>query len=304
MSPAVSVTIISYNQAHLLREALDSALAQDFRDFEIVVSDDASTDQSVEVLRQYHERNPERIRPLFNDRNGGLAANRDRAMKASRGEFIAWLDADDVWEPQKLTRQVALMRSEPNCALSYHNMLLLKGGELTGDRYINPPMPPTDESYQTLIRYENHIPSSSVMFRAALLGNTGYHFGGRTTFSDYHFFVRMASQGSLLYLPECLGRYRRHEASAMSKADHVRSPVRKRREQALKAMLQEFPQARPLLRYALARFYVSQLSRSVRQSEPATAFSSGLALLGLMPQSLAAARDRRLKRNLLTGFEY
>jgi glycosyltransferase involved in cell wall biosynthesis len=300
--PVVSVTVISYNQAHLLVDALDSALAQDFRDFEIVVSDDASTDESAAIIRQYSERHPDRIRPVLNERNGGLALNRDRAMRACRGEFIAWLDADDIWNGDKLSRQVAFMRSHPDCSLSYHNMCLMHGSTLTDDVYIRAPLPPLEESYETLIRCENYIPSSSVMVRAAPLGGGGYHFGGRKTFSDYHFFVRIAALGALAYLPECHGTYRRHAESAMHTACDVTSPVRKRRERALKSMLEEFPRSRDLVRYALARFYISQLSGAMRQVRPTIGITAALALMGLMPQTLEAARDRKRKLNLLSGF--
>jgi glycosyltransferase involved in cell wall biosynthesis len=302
--PAVSITVISYNQAHLLVDALDSALAQDFRDFEIVVSDDASTDDSAAVIRRYAERYPDRVRAVFNDRNGGLVANRDRAMRACRGEFIAWLDADDIWHQSKLAKQVGFMRSHPECSLSYHNMSLMHGSTLTDDVYINHPMPPRNENYETLIRCENYIPSSSVMIRKALLEGDGYHFGGRKTFSDYHFFVRIAALGALAYLPECHGTYRRHSGSAMHTASDVSSPVRKRRERALRSMLEEFPGSRTLVRYALARFYISQLRGAIRQVRPAIGVTAVLALMGLMPQTFEAARDRKRKLNLLSGFKY
>jgi glycosyltransferase involved in cell wall biosynthesis len=303
-TPAVSVTIISYNQAHYLVHAIDSALAQDFREFEIVVSDDASTDESSSVLKRYRSRYPDRVRAIFNDRNIGLAANRDRAMRACRGEFIAWLDADDMWQPDKLSRQVAFMRSRPLCSLGYHNMLLLNDDALTQDRYINPPVPPAEENYENLIRCENYIPSSSVMIRASVLNGQGYHFGGRRTFSDFHFFVRMAAIGQLAYLADCLGAYRRHPGSAMRTAQRVSSCVRKRREQALRSMLEEFPQSRDLVRYALARFYISQLIGAVRQIEPLVGIAATRALISLMPQALDAARDRKRNLNLLGGFKY
>jgi hypothetical protein len=114
----------------------------------------------------------------------------------------------------------------------------------------------------------------------------------------------MASLGTLTYLPESLGQYRRHDGSAMHTANNVRSKVRKRREQALKSMLEEFPQARALVRYALARFYISQLSGAMKQGRPLISLGAVFALLGLMPQTLEAVHDRRQGQNLLSGFEY
>jgi glycosyltransferase involved in cell wall biosynthesis len=303
--PTVSVTIVSYNQGQYLRQALDSALGQTFEACEIVVSDDASTDDSSGILREYAERHPGRIVPILATKNGGLAENRHRAIQACRGEFVAWLDADDFWSPQKLERQVALMRSDPLCVLSYHNMQVLKGEERMPDVRVRPPMPFKDDSYRTLLEMENYITSSSVMFRASATKRLGYHFEEGPTFSDYHFFVRLARLGALRYLDETLGCYRRHEASATStKRRNVNSGVRQRREKALKSMLREMPEERVLVRYALARFYISQLRGAMRGGDIRAGLKAALELIALTPQSLQAFADRRANRRVLTGFRY
>ena len=303
--PTVSVTIISYNQGQYLRQALDSALGQTFQDYEIVVSDDASTDDSSRILREYVERHPGCIVSILNAKNGGLAENRHRAIQACRGEFVAWLDADDLWSPQKLERQVALMRSDPLCVLSYHNMQLLKGEERMPDVHVRPPMPFKDDSYRTLLEMENYIASSSVMFRASARKQLGYHFDEGPTFSDYHFFVRFARLGALRYLDETLGCYRRHGVSATSTTTrNINSGVRQRREKALKSMLREMPEERDLVRYALARFYISQLRGAMKGGDIRAGLKAALELVTLTPQSLQAFADRRANRCVLPGFKY
>ena len=105
-APRVSVITPAYNSADHLERALDSALAQTMPDLEIVVVDDASTDDTLEVARRVAARDP-RVRVLHNERNGGAAVSRNRAIDAARGEWVAVLDADDEWLSERLEKILA-----------------------------------------------------------------------------------------------------------------------------------------------------------------------------------------------------
>ena len=109
-APLLSYIVLSYNYDDYIRTTLDSILRQTLQDFEIVVVDDASTDASVEVIRSY---NDPRIRLFVNDRNIGGAASYNRAVKATRGEWLVNLDADDWIAPNKAERQLAFAASDP-----------------------------------------------------------------------------------------------------------------------------------------------------------------------------------------------
>ena len=117
--PSVSVVIPSYNCAGYLARALDSVLSQDYpaERVEVVVVDDGSRDDSPAIVRAYAERNP-RVH-LLQQANAGPAAARNRAIGASHGELVAFLDADDRWLPGKLTAQVALYSADPALGLIY-----------------------------------------------------------------------------------------------------------------------------------------------------------------------------------------
>lgn len=106
--PAVSVVIPAYNAAWCVHKAVDSVLAQDFRDFELIVVNDGSTDDTAAVLAAYSDA----VR-LIHKPNGGMSSARNVGIRAAHGEFIAFLDADDWWLPGKLRRQVDLMRQRP-----------------------------------------------------------------------------------------------------------------------------------------------------------------------------------------------
>src|SRR5919107_444260 len=105
-TPYVSVIVPAYNVAGYLERALDSALAQTMSDLEVIVVDDASSDTTFEVASSVAARDA-RVRLLRNENNRGPSASRNRAMHAARGEWIALLDGDDAWRPERLERMMA-----------------------------------------------------------------------------------------------------------------------------------------------------------------------------------------------------
>lgn len=115
-SPTVSVVIPAYNVEEWIGESLDSVLAQTFEDYEVVVVDDGSRDGTVELVEGYVSRHPGRIR-LVRQEQGGASRARNRGIDEARGEFIAFLDADDLWLPRKLELQVAAFRADPDLGL-------------------------------------------------------------------------------------------------------------------------------------------------------------------------------------------
>lgn len=109
--PLVSVVIPVYNRAHLIANALASVFAQSYENIEIVVVDDASTDDLAAALAQFAD---PRLRLVSHPRNRGAAAARNTGVAEARGEFVAFLDSDDVWRPGKLAHQVAAMQGQPS----------------------------------------------------------------------------------------------------------------------------------------------------------------------------------------------
>jgi glycosyltransferase involved in cell wall biosynthesis len=118
----VSVVIPCFNGARFLREAIDSAIAQTYADVEIVVADDGSTDDSVAIVASYGDR----VRGL-RQANAGPSAARNLALRAATGEFVALLDADDRYHPQKLERQVGVLRARPDVSVVYCGWRLVDG---------------------------------------------------------------------------------------------------------------------------------------------------------------------------------
>jgi teichuronic acid biosynthesis glycosyltransferase TuaG len=137
--PLVSIIVPCYNAETFLGATLEAVIAQTFTDWECVVVDDASRDGSAAVLAQYAERDP-RIRPVFQPVNGGAAAARNAGLGVIRGRYLAFLDADDYWLPEKLAKQVAYMREKgaPIVHTSYRFIdkkgAFLPGGVRASDR--------------------------------------------------------------------------------------------------------------------------------------------------------------------------
>ena len=115
--PLVSVVIPNYNYAQYVGEAIDSALNQDYPNLEVLVINNGSTDNSIEVLEGYRKRFSDRFR-FVTQGNMGQAGARNRGVLESRGEFIAFLDADDVWVPEKISQQMALFE-RPEVGIVY-----------------------------------------------------------------------------------------------------------------------------------------------------------------------------------------
>lgn len=111
--PRVSVLIPAWNRESLLGAAIESVLKQTCRDWEIVVVDDGSTDRTAELVRRYAC-----VRYIYQP-HSGISAARNRALKESCGELIAWLDSDDLYEPSKLERQTAYLDAHPECEIVF-----------------------------------------------------------------------------------------------------------------------------------------------------------------------------------------
>lgn len=109
--PKVSVIIPAYNREHTIGRAMRSVLHQTFQDFEIIVVDDGSTDGTAKVIKRF--RDP-RIRHLHHEKNRGAAAARNTGIKAACGEYIAFLDSDDEWLPEKLDEQIGALQNAPD----------------------------------------------------------------------------------------------------------------------------------------------------------------------------------------------
>ncbi len=139
MPAQVSIIMASYNSAPFIKDAIASVAGQSFVDWELLVSDDCSSDATVEIVSELARSEP-RIRLLKGDRNRGPAAVRNAAIEQAEGRFIAFLDSDDLWKPEKLDRQIAFMRDQDVafCFTSYDR--INEGGRLISTHHVSKPV--------------------------------------------------------------------------------------------------------------------------------------------------------------------
>jgi len=190
-APFVSVIVPTYNRARYTGEALDSILAQTFPDFEAVIVDDGSTDDTLDVIRPYLS--DSRFK-LIQQANQGTAAARNTAISHARGEWIAFLDCDDLWLPRKLALQAEVIRSYPRAALIFGN-----GIEFDEERDIGPffrkreVFPDGADLRRVLTR--NCFWTSSVMVRRRDVLEVGMLRADASGVDDYDLWLKVLERG-------------------------------------------------------------------------------------------------------------
>ena len=190
-TPRVTVLMPVFNGERYLREAIDSILAQTFRDFELLIIDDGSTDGSEKIILSLHDA---RIRYISNGTNRGLTATLNRGIKAARGEYIARMDCDDISLPERLAQQIAHLDSNPACAMVAAKAILIdtEGGEC-GTWNDDDNFTSSEQIFLRLPR-ANCIVHPSIMIRTSLLSTQGYDPQQRHC-EDYDLWLRMAADG-------------------------------------------------------------------------------------------------------------
>jgi glycosyltransferase involved in cell wall biosynthesis len=195
------------NAIPFLHEALDSVLAQSFRDFEFIIVDDGSSDGSTEVLDKYASRDP-RIRVLRNASNIGVAQTLNRGLAECRGEYIARMDADDVALPERFAKQVEFMDARPEVGVSGTWFTTFGGID---DTYRHPE-DGEDIKISHLLR-DSAICHPTAFIRRTLLQTTGIRYPeGNFPAQDLWLWIRLGFVSKLANIPEPLLRYRVHPA--------------------------------------------------------------------------------------------
>jgi glycosyltransferase involved in cell wall biosynthesis len=249
-APRVSVLLPVRDGAPFLREALDSVLAQTLSDFELVVVDDGSEDETPAILAAVED---ERLRVLRQERLGLVAALR-RAVSEARAPLLARMDADDVSLPERLERQVAYLDARPEVAL------VVAGVETSGGTTIV--LPDDDAALRRRLLLRNPFAHGAVAVRAEAVARAGGYRADYGANEDYDLWRRIARDWQLGAVPEILYRYREHPGAVTRSRVDERVESRERLRDELwrdPALLRALgrdgdpAEARALLREALRR---------------------------------------------------
>ena len=207
----VSVLVMTYNHEAYIVQALESVLAQEVKfDYEIIISEDCSTDQTRDIVLEYKKRFPGRIRLLLSDYN--LRSNEivARGIRAARGTYIALLDGDDYWtSPHKLQRQADFLDHCQHCAICFHNAeVIYEDGSREAHRWT----PPSQKEETTIedMWSGNFIATASVMFRSHLIQDIPRWYIRLFPITDWPIHILNAEHGSIGYINEVMSVYRQH----------------------------------------------------------------------------------------------
>ncbi len=227
MNQVVSVVIIFFNANRFIREAIESVLAQTYESWELLLVDDGSTDGSAAIAIEYVQSHPDKIFYLEHQdhQNLGMSASRNLGIRNAKGEFIAILDADDVWVPRILEEQVAILNSHPDASMVYgpiqwwyswtknpadskRDIVQQPGASIQTNAIINPP-----ELLKLWLQRKAQVPSG-ILVRRRVIDVVGlYEEGFRSLYEDQAFCFKVCLNTPVYVSNKCWYKYRQHPNS-------------------------------------------------------------------------------------------
>ncbi len=209
-TPRVSIIIPVYNSEKTVGEALDSVLTQTYTDYEVIVVNDGSTDNSEGVIRRYVTAGAGDI-TCITQRNKGAAAARNAGLRLSKGELIAFLDADDLWDTDKLKTAVETLEARPGVMLVFSDMRHSVDGKMVHASYLHERgyrHIASGQIYDNLLQ-ENFIFTPTVVMRKSIFAKIGYFDENLKIAEDYDLWLRIAKDFEVMFIDRPLVTRRR-----------------------------------------------------------------------------------------------
>ncbi len=247
MKPTVSVIIPNYNYAHYVREAVESVLEQTYQPLEIIVVDDGSKDDSIRVLEEFGKRTR-----LIAQSNAGVSASRNHGVAESVGDFVAFLDADDSWHPEKVARQVEMFDRFPDLGLVHVGVqdVDADGGLL--EQHLNGL---DGDVSERLLLFEEPVilgGGSGILVRRSVFDEVGGFDLRLSTSADWDFCYQVSRRYKVAFVNELLLRYRIHGSNMHSNISVMEDDMLLGFQKAFSAVE---PNARELRKRAYSNLY-------------------------------------------------
>lgn len=209
----ISIHMCTYNRAHFIQQAINSVLKQTYTNWELLILDDASTDNTESIILPYLK--DSRIRYIKNEKNLGITKNRNKALSLSTGEYIAVLDSDDVWvDKEKLSKQISFLNQNEDYALVGTNMEIIdsENKKITDKKYETEN---TDIKNNLLIK--NQFCHSSVLYRTKIVKDMDGYDESLMSWEDYDLWLRLGKKYKLANLDIISTSYRIHPNQSNSR---------------------------------------------------------------------------------------
>ncbi|MEI6696160.1 MAG: glycosyltransferase [Bacteroidota bacterium] len=206
--PELSIIMPLYNTENYVAQAIQSLLCQTYKNFELIIVDDASTDQSLEIVKSF---NDSRIKILTNEKNEGIVFSRNRGLQIAKGKFIAPFDSDDIAMADKFEKQISFLKTNSEYGMigSWVKLIDENGDFLKKKWKLNAPA----ERIAGIMLFRNYFVQSSVVIRRESVPRKGYAIGNDIV-EDYLMWVDVAEKYKVWNYPEYLVKYRIHPQSA------------------------------------------------------------------------------------------
>jgi glycosyltransferase involved in cell wall biosynthesis len=213
--PQFSVIMPCFNHAAFVGESIEGVLAQSVSDLELIVVDDCSMDTSREVIEKYVRSDP-RVRGIYHETNLGASRSRNDGIGATQGTYLAFCDADDVWMPDKLARQLELFEKYPMHDVAYSDAKIIdEDGKETGERFSEKFPVPGNGSGQLFeeLCTRNFVNMQTAIVKRECIADSGYFDERIKWVEDWWFWVKISHRHSFVYTDEALAKYRVHQKS-------------------------------------------------------------------------------------------
>ena len=202
MNDLVSIVMPSYNNGAYIADSIESVFAQTYKNWELLIVDDCSTDDSLKIIQSYSD---PRIILFRNEKNSGAALSRNYALRQAKGKWVAFLDSDDTWMPDKLEKQIRFM-VENNYSFTFTDYRICLNGQLMP--YIN--IGPDHVNKRKLYNY-CYLSTLTVMYDREKVGLI--QIADIKKNNDYAMWLKVIEKSDAYRLPECLSFYTKHEDS-------------------------------------------------------------------------------------------
>ena len=206
--PQVDILIITYNQKAYIAEAIDSAINQDYPNKKIIIADDASTDETPNIIKKYAEKYPNLVIPAISPNNGGITANSNYGLSFCKGDFLVHMGGDDILLASKLTKQVEWFNHNPNAVICGHLLYTCnENSTITGKYAIQKK---SGKGSKVWIEHGTIYGAISTMIRSSSIPEYGYDKRIKWV-SDWKLYIDVLKNGGEYgFINEYLGLYRKH----------------------------------------------------------------------------------------------